>query len=243
FRAVGARRDEVTVANKLWWEFWPAQDAVAELEASLRRMQFERIDLLYSSTLPDQIPVAVCVEQVAQVLQTGRVGAWAVVNWSAQATERACDESARVGIPPPCAAQLPYSLARREWVEDAAMDAALDRAGASLVPSATLAGGALSGKYAAGGHGRLSGELDEPRWRSALALGEALGEQAARLGTDPATLAIAFTLCHPRAAATLIGATASAQIDAAIDAVSLAEHLADADLAVLRALADAHAAQ
>ncbi|MFP4512457.1 MAG: aldo/keto reductase [Acidimicrobiales bacterium] len=35
FRATGWRRDEVVVANKLWWEFWPDQDAVGELDASL----------------------------------------------------------------------------------------------------------------------------------------------------------------------------------------------------------------
>ena len=38
FRAVGADRDAVVVANKLWWEFWPLQDAVAELRGSLERM-------------------------------------------------------------------------------------------------------------------------------------------------------------------------------------------------------------
>ena len=27
FRAAGWQRDEVVVANKLWWEFWPEQDA------------------------------------------------------------------------------------------------------------------------------------------------------------------------------------------------------------------------
>src|SRR5215469_9560474 len=27
FRAAGWKRDKVVVANKLWWEFWPAQTA------------------------------------------------------------------------------------------------------------------------------------------------------------------------------------------------------------------------
>ena len=59
----------------------------------------------------------------------------------------------------------------------------------------------------------------------------------ARLDTTPATLAVAFTLLHPRTASTLIGATAPAQIDAALDAVSLAERLTAADVAELRELA------
>jgi aryl-alcohol dehydrogenase-like predicted oxidoreductase len=117
------------------------------------------------------------------------------------------------------------------------MDDALAAAGASLIPSAALAGGALSGKYADGGSGRLRDELRDPRRSAALQLGAALRRPAAALGTTPATLAIAFTLLHPRTAATLIGATTPAQIDEAIDAVPLAGRLAADDLAELRDLA------
>src|SRR4029077_17906163 len=85
FRAVGANREAVTVSNKLWWEFWPEQHAVGELEGSLERMGFDRLDGPYSSTLPDAVPVPVAVEQIAGVLATGRVNAWSVVNWSAEA--------------------------------------------------------------------------------------------------------------------------------------------------------------
>src|SRR5215470_14482279 len=42
FRAAGLPRDDVVVANKLWWEFWPEQSAADELDASLRRMRFDR---------------------------------------------------------------------------------------------------------------------------------------------------------------------------------------------------------
>ena len=147
-RAVGADPAALTISNKLWWEFWPGQDAIGEVEASLQRMGLDRLGLLYSSTLPAEVPVPVAVEQIATVLATGRVGAWAVVNWNAADLAAATLEAERAAIPPPCAAQLPYSLARTGWVEDPAMDDALAAAGASLIPSAALAGGALSGKYA-----------------------------------------------------------------------------------------------
>src|SRR5499427_9529981 len=35
FRAAGWRRDDVVVANKLWFEFWPEQSFAEELDASL----------------------------------------------------------------------------------------------------------------------------------------------------------------------------------------------------------------
>jgi aryl-alcohol dehydrogenase-like predicted oxidoreductase len=237
FRAVGADRDAVVVSNKLWWEFWPEQDAVSELEGSLQRMGFDRLDLLYSSTLPDAISVPVAVEQIAAVLATGRAAAWSVVNWSAEAIARAATEAERNGIPQPCAAQLPYSLASLDWVEDPAMDAALESAGSSLVPSAALAGGALTGKYADGASGRLSAELADGRRVRELTIGAALREPARRLQTTPASLAIAFTLLHPRTASTLIGATTPAQIDAALAALELAAQLGPDDVRELRGLA------
>ena len=220
FRAVGADPQTVSVSNKLWWEFWPQQTAVAELEGSLERMGLERLALLYSSTLPDDVPVPVAVEQIAEVLATGRVDAWGVVNWSAEALAAAGREARTLGLAQPCAVQLPYSLARTDWVEDPAMERALADTGASLIPSAVLAGGALSGKYAEGQTGRLSGELDAAALRRAFELGAALREPAQRQGVSPATLAIAFTLRHPRTAATLIGATRPEQIDEALAAWS-----------------------
>src|SRR5689334_19723953 len=48
FRAAGIRRDEVIIANKLWWEFWPRQNAMAELNESLQRMGLDYIDLIYA---------------------------------------------------------------------------------------------------------------------------------------------------------------------------------------------------
>jgi len=238
FRAVGWPRQEAIVSNKLWWEFWPGQTAVQELEQSLERMGFDHLDLLYSSTLPDAVPVPSAIEQIATTLATGRVRAWGVVNWSAHALHDGVREAAALGIPPPCAAQLPYSLVRTDWVEDPALTDALAAADASLVPSASLAGGALTGKYAAArAPGRLSAELDHPRLRSGLRVGAALGPLAQRLHTTPATLAVAFTLCHPRTASTLVGATAPRQLDDAIAAVALAGRLTESDLDDLRALA------
>lgn len=236
FRAVGGDASRVTISNKLWWEFWPEQDAVSELSESLERMGLERLGLLYSSTLPQHLSVPVAVEQIAKVLSTGRVSEWAVVNWSAEALTQAGREASRLGLPEPRAAQLPYSLARRDWVEDPAMQSALEQTEASLVPSAALAGGALTGKYAVGGAGRLSDALDAPRSRAPLAIGAALRPMAERLGAAPATLAIAFTLLHPRTASTLIGATRPAHIDEAIEAIELAGRLSDRDIAELRAL-------
>src|SRR5262245_14508323 len=81
FRAAGWVRDEVVVSNKLWWEFWPEQTALEELDGSLERMQLEHVDLIYAMTLPDGLDVARAVEEVAGLVAAGRARAWGVANW------------------------------------------------------------------------------------------------------------------------------------------------------------------
>src|SRR5262249_58980725 len=79
-------------------------------------------------------------------------------------------------VPPPCAAQLPYSLVRRSWVESTEMTKALHAAGAGVVASFCLEGGVLSGKYLSGAAaGRAAATLDDPRAAPAVA---AAGELA-----------------------------------------------------------------
>ena len=81
FRAAGWVRDEVTVANKLWWEFWPDQDATAELDGSLGRMGLGHVDLIYSMPPPEGMDVADLVAQVAALIASGRARSWGIGNW------------------------------------------------------------------------------------------------------------------------------------------------------------------
>ena len=55
FRASGWPRDEVTIANKLWWEFWPEQSADEEIDASLRRTGLDYFDFIYSDPPPTEL--------------------------------------------------------------------------------------------------------------------------------------------------------------------------------------------
>src|ERR1039458_2294034 len=149
-------RSDVVVANKLWWEFWPQQSAAEEVDESLGRMGFDHLDVVYSSTLPDDLPLEVVVESIAGLLESGRARHWAIVNWPADPVLGNADRGESTGGPQPGAVQIPYSRFRRDWVEGPDMRRALERTGASVVASAVLAGGALTGKYAQGATGRLS---------------------------------------------------------------------------------------
>lgn len=238
FRRAGWVRDEVVVSNKLWWELWPGQTAAAELDASLGRMGFDHVDLIYAERPPNGLDIEVVVEQVTGLIDAGKARAWGVLSWRTDLLLDAARVSAATGKPPPCAAQLPYGLAHTEAVEDDAMTGALDAAGTSVVASFVLAGGALTGKYVRGRHeGRLAGLAETPDMRKALAVGDQLVALAEQLDTTPARLAVAFALANRRVATVLFGATTPEQVADNVGALELLDRLNGSDLASIRALA------
>jgi aryl-alcohol dehydrogenase-like predicted oxidoreductase len=234
FRTAGWRRDEVVVANKLWFEFWPEQSFAEELDASLGRMRLDHVDLIYATGPPDALGAEEIVDGVAGLIAGGKARAWGTVNWRPALLREATEVADARGVPRPCCAQLPYSLVSRSWVEGADEAAALAGSGAAVVASAVLAGGALTGKYAEpGAAGRMADRLDEPWVREALALGPPLRELGDRYETPPAALALAFALGGDRVASVLFGATTAEQVRENARALEVP----DAALAELRALA------
>ena len=215
FRAAEFRREDAIVSEKLWWEFWPRESAADELDASLGRLRFDHVDLIYCTTLPAELSVEQAVAEVAALLA-----------------------AAAQGIEPPCAAQMAYSLLSRAEAEGLQMTAALRRAGAGPVASAALEGGLLTGKYdSPAATGRLAGGHDDPARRAALDTARALRTLAAEWGTSAAALAVAFVLDPPALASVLVGAPAPAQLDEVVAGVALHAELSDDDRARLRGLA------
>jgi aryl-alcohol dehydrogenase-like predicted oxidoreductase len=235
FRGSGWRREEVVVANKLWWEHWPTESAADELDGSLGRMGFDYLDLVYSEDPPEGLAVEEAVQALAHLVAAGKVRAWGVLNWPAERVAEAGRIAVASGVPPPCAAQLPYSVAYTEVVEDAAMEDALRAVDASVVASFTLAGGALTGKYADPDvSGRLADRREGERLQTAFRAGERLRGIADELGTTPSRLAIAFALANPLVASALFGSTTPDQVEDNIRALELLERIDEADLARLR---------
>jgi aryl-alcohol dehydrogenase-like predicted oxidoreductase len=232
FRAAGWDRGETVVSNKLWWEFWPQQSAAAELEGSLGRVGFDHIDLIYANPPADGLSVPEMVAAVAELVRSGLTRAWGIVNWQAGQFLKAIGAAAEQGAPAPCAAQLPYSLVQRDWVEGDEMSAALQAAGAGVVASFVMAGGVLTGKYDAGLSGRAADELETPRVSQARDRGRRLQALADELGASPAALAIAFALSNPAVASVLFGATSPAQIEENIGALDLDSTAVERVLAV-----------
>ncbi|MGN6793856.1 MAG: aldo/keto reductase [Streptosporangiaceae bacterium] len=235
FRGAGLRRDDVVIANKLWWEFWPEQNAVAELNESLERMRLDYVDLIYVDSPAAGMSIAELIGEVGSVISAGMARAWGVLNWSAELIRQGAAMTAEAGIPAPCAAQLPYSLVRRSPVEDDAMARALVNAGAGVVASFCLEGGILSGKYRDGqAAGRAADVLGQPRFAAAVAAVPALTVLADQLQATPAAVALAFPLASEVVASVLFGATSAGQLRANCAAVALLRRLSPLELAEVR---------
>jgi aryl-alcohol dehydrogenase-like predicted oxidoreductase len=193
------------------------------------------VDLIYANPPPGGLAVPDMVAAVGGLLDSGKARAWAVVNWKAGPFAEAVAAATALGVPPPCAAQLPYSLVRRSWVEGAEMTEALHVAGAGVVASFCLEGGVLSGKYLSGAAaGRAAATLDDPRAAPAVAAAADLASLAASLATTAAALALAFPFTNPDVTSVLFGATSPGQLRANCAAAGLLDRLSPADVAKLR---------
>ena len=236
FREAGWVRDEVVVSNKLWWEFWPEQNAAAELEGSLGRMGLDHVDLIYTMQPPDGLTIAQLVAEVAALVATGRARAWGIGNWPADQLTEAVQAARSLGVALPAAAQLPYSLVRPNWVQDPMMEAVLADADIGLVASYVLAGGTLTGKYLEGQSGRADAD-ESPAVVAGKQSAAAVIELAREWNVSPANLAFSFALSHPRLASVLFGATSPEQLRENVASLQVFASLDDDQRRRLNALA------
>jgi aryl-alcohol dehydrogenase-like predicted oxidoreductase len=236
FRAAGWRRDAVTVANKLWWEHWPDEDATTELDGSLGRMGLDHVDLIYAIAPPPSLPVSEVVGQVAVLIETGRATTWGTGMWSAAQLAEAVDVCGRDGVPRPSAAQMACSLVDHAQATDPAMRATLTAGAIGLVASYVLAGGTLTGKYLDGGTGRADHD-DSPLYARGKQLAEPLTARAAEWGVTATHLAFCYALGQPNLASVLFGATSPEQVRTNVESVAAYESLDRAQLDAINALA------
>jgi L-glyceraldehyde 3-phosphate reductase len=236
FRAAGWVRDEVVVANKLWWEHWPEEGAQAELDGSLARMRFDHVDLIYASTPPSGLQMPELVEQVIELVRSGRARAWGTCMWTAAQHLEALEVCEQLGVAPPAAAQMATSLVDHHVAADPEMQQAFGRGPISLVASFVLAGGALTGKYLRGERGRID-EGASPANRAGKELAGEVVTLAERWDVPAAHVAFAYAFSHPYLATVLFGARTPEQLEENVAAYATFESLDAEQVAAVQALA------
>jgi aryl-alcohol dehydrogenase-like predicted oxidoreductase len=236
FRAAGWVRDEVAVANKLWWEHWPEEDAQAELDGSLARMGFDHVDLIYAIAPPDRLAVSELVEQVTGLIRSGRARAWGTCMWSVAQHLEALDVCEQESAPAPAAAQMITSLVEHSGPDDPDMMRAFVRGPIALVSSFVLAGGTLTGKYLRGEPGRLD-ENESPLSRAGMELAPRVVALAEQWRVPVSHVAFAYAFLHPHLASVLFGARSSEQLMENVGAYASFESLDSDQRAAIQRLA------
>lgn len=190
-----------------------------QAHASMRRLGVGRIDLYYAHRPDPRTPLAETIAAFNELIKDGTVAEWAISNYSADEMELVVRTAQAMGLLPPVANQVSYSLADRS-AEDDGLSQRAESLGVALVAYGPLGGGLLGGPVAAAreyaGHRRWGGAGFTGR---ELAGAQQLSELAAEWGYELAVLALAWLLSHQNVASAILGTSSRRNLATACAAV------------------------
>lgn len=233
-RLVAPCRDEIVLCSKAYFPTGEDVNArgasryhlVRAVEASLRRLGTDRIDLFYLHRFDELTPLPETLRAVEDLLRAGKILYPAVSNFAAWQVARALGHAERLGFQPLVAIQPMYSLLKRQAESELLPMAGAE--GLAVFPYNVTGGGLLTGKYGPGRRpeaGRLvSNQMYQVRYGDPayLDVAERFVALARRWGHEPAALAIAWVAAHPAVTAPLIGARSAEQLAVALSAAEIA---------------------
>ena len=227
------KRERLVIATKYSLTMGPGdpnaagnqrKNMVQAVEASLKRLGTDYIDLLYLHVWDSRTPVEEILRAFDDLVRAGKIvyagisdtPAWQISRMQAIADLR--------GWTPFVALQIPYSLTERT-VEREYMPMAREM-GLGVLPWSPLSGGVLTGKYSredlkaqvSREMGTMNdrktmnlatGRLNEP----ALDIADVVKEVAEELGKSAAQVALAWTLLDPAVDSPIIGARTFSQLE------------------------------
>ncbi len=193
------------------------------VEASLKRLGTDRVDLLYLHHYDSFTPLEEHMRALEDVVRSGKVLYPAVSNYSAWQTQAAIGHQERNGWARLQAIQPMYSLVKRQAEVELLPMAAAN--GLSVFPYSPAGGGLLSGRYLqAGAQGRhTTNKMYAVRYSD-----EWMRDTAAKFvafckqrGWHPISAAVAWVGAHPAVTAPIIGARSLDQLKASLDSVKI----------------------
>jgi aryl-alcohol dehydrogenase-like predicted oxidoreductase len=210
-------RDDVVLTTKVRNRVGPGPDdeglsarhIAQQVEASLRRLGTDHVDL-YLAHEPDQaVPIEETMAAFDGLVQTGKVRHAGLSNFDGAQVTAAASAANRLGLAGPVNLQSGYSLLDRASAE--AFDACA-RFGLGFTAYSPLAGGWLSGKYRAGepfpAGSRMTLRPDpyeDFRTPATFQALERLEHAAAERGVSLAALSLAWVLAEPGVTAIVVG--------------------------------------
>jgi aryl-alcohol dehydrogenase-like predicted oxidoreductase len=206
------------------------------LDASLRRLGVDHVDLWQVHTWVDDTPLEETLSALDQAVTSGRAAYVGVSNYTGwQSAQAATWQRAVPGRAPLASTQVEYSLLNRR-VEAEVLPAAA-ALGLGVLPWSPLGRGVLTGKYRSGtpadsrGAGRLSAAVERYLDERGRAIVEAVARAADGLDWTPMQVALVWLRDHPQVTAPIVGARTGVQLKAALTTEDLI--LPDAIVAAL----------
>ncbi|MDF0731670.1 aldo/keto reductase [Pseudomonas entomophila] len=228
---LAGRRDDVLLASKFTQGASPTagplvtgnsrKAMVTSLEASLKRLRTDRIDLYWVHFPDDVTPIEELVRGLEDLSRAGKVLYVGLSNFSAWRLAQAATYAQLARAVPIAAAQFEHSLVRRECELD--LFPACRALGVGMMTYSPLGGGMLTGKYRKGEVGRAEGlggkvfQAENSAQRSAildtlLAVAEEVAAPADQVAIAWAAIHGSTPLIGPRSLAQLKSNLAAAQL-------------------------------
>ena len=230
-RLIKGERDSLVITTKC---FNPMGDdinargtsrrhVVRAVEASLKRLQTDRVDVLFLHMYDKRTPIEESMRALEDMVRAGKVLYPAVSNWSAWQTQRAVDLQERHNWARLQVVQPMYNLVKRQAeVEILPM---CEANGIGCIPYSPGAAGLLSGKFSSGqASGRLkTNKMYEARYGEAwmFEVADKYVALCKQKGLHPVSAAVAWVGAHPAVTAPIIGARNLEQLKDSLNAVKI----------------------
>ncbi len=233
------RRDDVKILTKVGSDMGQGHNDLSPawietaVEASLRRLQTDYIDL-YQTHWPDpKTPQEETLRTLDKLVKAGKVRAIGTSNHSAEQVSEALAISDREGLAAYATIQPHYNLYSRDTFEGGLQDLAVEK-GLGVITYFSLESGFLTGKYKSVDQiagtkreGMLKDKFDE-RGVRILAVLDAVAQKNE---ATSAQVALAWLLAQPGVTAPIVSATTTEQLADTLKAATLT--LSDEDVAEL----------
>ncbi|NML99006.1 aldo/keto reductase [Paraburkholderia sp. RP-4-7] len=234
-RALGERRDSWVIATKFGYPTTQGPNEqgqsrkwiIQSVEASLKRLGTDYIDILYFHRALLDAPLEEGVRAIGDLIRQGKVRYFGLSNfrgWRIAEIVRLADQ---LGIDRPVASEPLYNMVDRTAEVEQLPAAA--HYGIGVVPYSPLARGVLTGKYALDGApppdsraGRGDKRIQQTEWRpESLAIAQQVAAHAEARGTTSIAFALAWVLKNKLVSSTIAGPRTEAHWDSYAQALNV----------------------
>jgi aryl-alcohol dehydrogenase-like predicted oxidoreductase len=232
FKNLGIPRNEIVLATKVYSRMGPGRNDVGvspgyimdAVEASLKRLQTDHIDLYQVHATDSLMPVEEMLRALDDLVRQAKVRYLGVSNWQAWRIATALGVSARLDLERFATLQAYYSVAGRDLKRE--LRPLLDAKKMGLLVWSPLAGGLLSGKFSRKnqspeGSRRSSFDFPIVDKERAWNVIDVLKPIAEAHRCSPARTARAWLFSKPVVTSIIVGAKRPSQLEDNIGAVNI----------------------